>query len=158
MPQIEVTFDIDANGILSASAKDRATGKQQSITITGASTLGKQDVERMVQDAERNAAADRQRREQIDVKNMADSLIYQTEKQLKELGDKVPTADKNRVEGLVRDLREAMGRENVDRMKSLSDDLQQAMMQVGSAVYAHAGSTAAPGGEDVIDADMVDGA
>ncbi len=158
MPQIEVTFDIDANGILSASAKDRATGKQQSITITGASTLGKQDVERMVQDAERNAAADRQRREQIDAKNMADSLIYQTEKQLKELGDKVPTADKNRVEGLVRDLREAMGRENVDRMKSLSDDLQQAMMQVGSAVYAHAGSTAAPGGEDVIDADVVDGA
>jgi molecular chaperone DnaK len=158
MPQIEVTFDIDANGILSASAKDRATGKQQSITITGASTLGKQDVERMVQEAERNAAADRQRREQIDAKNMADSLIYQTEKQLKELGDKVPTTDKNRVEGLVRELREAMDRENVDRMKSLSNDLQQAMMQVGNAVYAHAGSTVAPSGEDVIDADVVDSA
>ncbi|NJM78378.1 MAG: molecular chaperone DnaK, partial [Acaryochloridaceae cyanobacterium RU_4_10] len=136
VPQIEVTFDIDANGILSVSAQDRATGKQQSITITGASTLGKQDVERMVQEAERNAAADRQRREQIDAKNMADSLIYQTEKQLKELGDKVPTADKGRVEGLIRDLHEAMDRENVDRMKSLSNDLQQAMMQVGSAVYA----------------------
>jgi molecular chaperone DnaK len=156
VPQIEVTFDIDANGILSASAQDRATGKQQSITITGASTLGKQDVERMVQEAERNAAADRQRREQIDAKNMADSLIYQTEKQLKELGDKVPTADKNRVEGLIRDLREAMDRENVDRVKSLSNDLQQAMMQVGSAVYAHAGSTTTPSGEDVIDADVVE--
>jgi molecular chaperone DnaK len=109
-----------------------------------------------VQEAERNAAADRQRREQIDAKNMADSLIYQTEKQLKELGDKVPTADKNRVEGLIRDLREAMDRENVDRVKSLSNDLQQAMMQVGSAVYAHAGSTTTPSGEDVIDADVVE--
>jgi molecular chaperone DnaK len=156
VPQIEVTFDIDANGILSVSAQDRATGKQQSITITGASTLGKQDVERMVQEAERNAAADRQRREQIDAKNMADSLIYQTEKQLKELGDKVPNADKNRVEGLIRELREAMDREKVDRMKSLSNDLQQAMMQVGSAVYAHAGSTTTSGGEDVIDADVIE--
>jgi molecular chaperone DnaK len=156
VPQIEVTFDIDANGILSASAQDRATGKQQSITITGASTLGKQDVERMVQEAERNATADRKRHEQIDAKNMADSLIYQTEKQLKELGDKVPTTDKNRVEGLIKELREAMNQENGDRIKSLSNDLQQAMMQVGSAVYAHAGNTASSSGEDVIDADVIE--
>jgi molecular chaperone DnaK len=155
VPQIEVTFDIDASGILSASAKDRATGKQQSITITGASTLGKQEVERMVREAERNAAADRKRREQIDAKNMADSLIYQTEKQLKELGDKVPKTDKNRVEGLIGALREAMNQENGDRIESLSNDLKQAMMKVGNAVYAHAGSTTADRGEDVIDADVI---
>ncbi|WP_404790122.1 molecular chaperone DnaK [Altericista sp. CCNU0014] len=156
VPQIEVTFDIDANGILSVSAKDRATGKQQSITITGASTLGKQDVERMVQEAERNAAADRKRREQIDAKNMADALIYQTEKQLKELGGKVPTAERNRAEGLIGELRKAMDQDNVARIESLSNDLKQTMMQAGNAVYAHAGSAAASGGEDVIDADVVD--
>ncbi|MGB8701717.1 MAG: molecular chaperone DnaK [Thermosynechococcaceae cyanobacterium] len=156
MPQIEVTFDIDANGILSVTAQDKATGKQQAISITGASTLSKQDVERMVQEAERNAAADHKRREQIDAKNMADSLIYQTEKQLKELGDRIQAADKNRVEALLKDLREAMNREDSDRIKTLSNDLQQAMMQVGSAVYAHAGSQTASGGDNVIDADIVD--
>jgi molecular chaperone DnaK len=155
MPQIEVTFDIDANGILSVTAQDKATGKQQAISITGTSTLSKQDVERMVQDAERNAAADHQRRELIDAKNMADSLIYQTEKQLREFGDRVPTTDKSRAENLVKDLREAMNREDSDRIKSLSNELQQAMMQVGSAIYAHAGSRPTSGGDDVIDAEVV---
>ncbi len=167
VPQIEVTFDLDANGILSVSAQDKATGKQQSITITGASTLDKNQVDKMVKDAERNAEADRKRREQIDTKNQADSLVYQTEKQLKDLGDKVPAADKSRVEGLLKDLREAIAQENYDRMKSLSNDLQQALMQVGSAVYAQAGgSTSTPNGtaspdasgssDDVIDADFVE--
>ncbi len=168
VPQIEVTFDLDANGILSVSAQDKATGKQQSITITGASTLDKNQVDKMVKDAERNAEADRQRREQIDTKNQADSLVYQTEKQLKDLGDKVPAADKSRVEGLVKDLREAIAQENYDRMKSLSNDLQQALMQVGSAVYAQAGgssstpndgtasSGASGSSDDVIDADFVE--
>jgi molecular chaperone DnaK len=155
MPQIEVTFDIDANGILSVTAQDKATGKQQAISITGTSTLSKQDVERMVQDAERNAAADHQRRELIDAKNMADSLIYQTEKQLREFGDRVPTTDKSRAENLVKDLREAMNREDSDRIKTLSNELQQAMMQVGSAIYAHAGSRPTSGGDDVIDAEVV---
>ncbi|WNZ26004.1 molecular chaperone DnaK [Leptolyngbya sp. NK1-12] len=168
MPQIEVTFDIDANGILSVSAQDKATGKVQSITITGASTLDEKDVERMVKDAEANAEADRKRREQIDTKNMADSLAYQAEKQLKDLGDKVSAADRSRVADLVKELRQAIDQNNYDRMKALTNDLQQALMQVGSAVYSQAqsGSASASGasgsnadgsdGNDVIDADFVE--
>ncbi len=162
IPQIEVVFDIDANGILAVSAKDKASGKQQSITITGASTLDDREVERMVQQAEAHAAEDKKRRSQIDTKNMADSAAYQAEKQLKDLGDKVPSADKTRVEGLIKDLREAVNQENYDRMKSLTEDLQQALMQVGSAVYAQAGASADTGSgssggssDDVIDADFV---
>jgi len=161
VPQIEVTFDIDANGILSVTAKDKATGKQQSISITGASTLDKRDVESMVRDAEAHAEEDKRRREQIDIRNLADSLVYQAEKQLRDLGDKVSASDKSRVEGLVTDLREAINQDNFDRIKSLTSELQQALMQVGSAVYAQAGRSG--GGEqqgqrsdDVIDADFVD--
>ena len=164
VPQIEVTFDIDASGILSVSAQDKATGKQQSINITGSSTLGKGDVERMVKEAESYAAEDRKHREQVDAKNMADSLVYQAEKQLKDLGDKVPAADRNQVEALVKNLREAINQENYDRIKSLTEDLKQALMQVGSAVYAQAGAGpstgpepygSSGGDEDVIDADVV---
>ena len=163
IPQIEVAFDINANGILSVTAQDKGTGKQQSISITGASTLNKSEVERMVHEAEARAAEDKQRREQVELKNQADSLAYQAEKQLKELGDKVPAADRTRVEELVKTLREAIEREEYDRIKSLSEDLQQALMQVGSAVYAHAGAdttgsqpSGTGGEEDVIDADFVD--
>jgi molecular chaperone DnaK len=167
-PQIEVTFDIDANGILSATAREKATGKEQSISITGASTLDKSEVERMVKEAERNAEEDRRRREQIDTKNMADSVAYQAEKQLQDLGDKVPPADKSRVEGLIRDLRQAIEQNNIDRMKSLTNEIQQALMQIGTAVYSQAGASpnGGPndgtstdhqgGGEDVIDADFVE--
>ncbi|MBE9050824.1 molecular chaperone DnaK [Nostocales cyanobacterium LEGE 11386] len=162
VPQIEVTFDIDANGILSVTAKDKATGKQQSISITGASTLDKRDVEKMVRDAEAHAEEDRKRREQIDTKNLADSLAYQAEKQLKDLGDKVNSGDRTRVEGLVQDLREAINQDNFDRIKSLTNELQQALMQIGSAVYSQAGEQpkgdrgAGGEGEDVIDADFVE--
>ena len=165
VPQIEVAFDIDANGILSVSAKDKASGKEQSITITGASTLDEKEIDRMVKDAESHAEEDRQRRERIDAKNMADSLTYQAEKQLQDLGDKVPEADKSRVEGLIKELREASNQENVDRMKSLTHDLQQALMQFGSAVYSQAQGaaearssdtrSASDSSEDVIDADFV---
>ncbi len=154
VPQIDVTFDIDANGILSVTAQDKATGKQQSISITGASTLDKRDVDNMVRDAQAHAEEDRQRREQIDTKNLADSLVYQAEKQIKDLGDKVSTSDRTRVEGLITNLREAMNQDNFDRMKSLTQELQQALMQIGSAVYAQAGGTTT--GEDVIDADFVE--
>ncbi len=164
VPQIEVTFDIDANGILSVSAKDKASGKEQSITITGASTLDQSDVERMVKDAERNAEEDRRRRDRVDTKNTADSVTYQAEKQLKDLGDKVPAADKTRLEGLIKDLREAIDRDNYDQMKSLTNDIQQALMQIGSAVYSQAGSATTGSNssngkgdsEDVIDADFVE--
>ncbi|UBF24929.1 molecular chaperone DnaK [Kovacikia minuta CCNUW1] len=170
-PQIEVTFDIDANGILSATAREKATGKEQSISITGASTLDKSEVERMVKEAERNAEEDRRRREQVDTKNMADSVAYQAEKQLQDLGDKVPAADKSRVEGLIQDLRQAIEQNNIDRMKSLTNEIQQALMQIGTAVYSQAGASSnggtstenggtstnrQGGGEDVIDADFVE--
>jgi len=165
VPQIEVTFDIDANGILTVSAQDKASGKQQSITISGASTLDKSEVERMVKEAEANAAADRKRREQIDAKNMADSLVHQAEKQLQDLGDKVPAADKSRVEGLINDLKAAINQNNFDRLQSLTSELQQALMQIGSAVYSQAqagsangsaSSSSSQGDSDVIDADFVE--
>ncbi len=148
VPQIEVTFDIDANGILNVTAKDKGTGKEQSISITGASTLPKDDVERMVRDAEMNAAADRERREKIDLKNQADSLAYQAEKQIADLGDKVPPADKAKVEGLVKDLKEAVAQDDGDRMKSLTTELQQALYQVGSNIYQQSGGGAPGGGDD----------
>lgn len=165
VPQIEVTFDIDANGILSVSAKDKASGKEQFITITGASTLDQSEVERIVKEAERNTEEDRKRRERVDTKNMADSVVYQAEKQLKDLGDKVPAADKPCLEGLIKDLREAIDRENYDPMKSLTNDIQQALMQIGSAVYSQVGSASTNGStatngkggsEDVINADFVE--
>ncbi len=170
VPQIEVTFDIDANGILNVTAKDKGTGKEQSISITGASTLDKSDVDRMVQEAEKNASSDKERRERIERKNQADSLAYQAEKQLQELGDKVPEADKTKVEGLVKDVREAVAKEDDEQIKKLTPELQQALFAVGSNIYQQAGGDAAApgaapqdggptppgGGDDVIDADFTE--
>jgi molecular chaperone DnaK len=169
VPQIEVTFDIDANGILNVTAKDKGSGKEQSISITGASTLDKSEVERMVKQAEQNATADKERREKIDRKNQADSLAYQAEKQLTDLGDKVPEADKTKVEGLVKDLREALAKDDDEQIKKLMPELQQALFAVGSNLYQQAGAGpsadgptpdggAAPsgGGDDVIDADFTE--
>ncbi|MCY6489923.1 molecular chaperone DnaK [Leptolyngbya sp. GGD] len=169
VPQIEVTFDIDANGILTVSAKDKGTGKEQSISITGASTLPKDDVERMVRDAEQNASTDKERRERIDLKNQADSLAYQAEKQISELGDKVPADDKTKVEGLVKDLRDAIAAEDFDRIKSLQTDLQQSLYGISQNLYqqaggetpgadpgASAGGGSTPSGDDVIDADFTE--
>lgn len=175
VPQIEVTFDIDANGILNVSAKDKGTGKEQSISITGASTLPNNEVERMVKEAESNAAADKERRERIDRKNQADSLAYQIEKQLAELGDKVPDADKTKVEASIKDLRDAIASEDDDRIKTLTTELQQAFYAVSSNLYQQAGGGGGPtdggfggpggpggpgptgGGDDVIDADFTEG-
>jgi molecular chaperone DnaK len=169
VPQIEVVFDIDANGILNVTAKDKGTGKEQSISITGASTLDKNDVDRMVREAEQNASSDKERREKIERKNQADSLAYQAEKQLQELGDKVPAADKTKVEGLVKELREAVAKEDDEQIKKLTPELQQALFAVGSNIYQQAGGGAAPGaepqdgssassgsGDDVIDADFTE--
>ncbi|MBW4480079.1 MAG: molecular chaperone DnaK [Tolypothrix brevis GSE-NOS-MK-07-07A] len=171
VPQIEVTFDIDANGILNVTAKDKGTGKEQSISITGASTLDKTDVERMVREAEQNASTDKERREKIERKNQADSLSYQAEKQLQELGDKVPEADKTKVEGLVKDLRDAVSKEDDEQIKKLMPELQQALFAVGSNLYQQGGDGATGGaepqdggstssgsgsGDDVIDADFTE--
>jgi molecular chaperone DnaK len=159
VPQIEVTFDIDANGILSVTAKDKGTGKEQSIKITGASTLDKAEVERMVKEAERYAAEDKAKRERIEAKNQAESLAYQAEKQLKDFGDRVPTGEKTKVEGLVRDLRQAINKDDIDRVKSLSEELKQAMYALSSAMYQQSGSstsTSSSGGRDSSDGDVID--
>ena len=143
VPQIEVTFDIDANGILSVTAKDKATNKQQSITITGASTLDKDEVERMVQDAEANAATDKEKSEQIDVKNQSDALVYQTRKQMEELGDKIPGTEKDKLDGLITKLEGAIQSENYSEMKELNESIKNTMMEIGQQVYSQT-----PNGED----------
>ncbi len=172
VPQIEVTFDIDANGILSVTAKDKGSGKEQSISITGASTLSENEVEKMVKDAETNAAADKEKRERIDLKNQAETLIYQAEKQLGELGDKVGAEDKAKVEASSAKLKDAVEKEDFATMKSELETLQQALYAAGAAVYqqaagAEAAAGAAPGGngaaaagasssDDVIDAEFTE--
>ncbi len=135
VPQIEVTFDIDANGILNVSARDKATGKEQRITITASTNLSKDEVERMVREAQAHAAEDRARRELVELKNQADSLAYQSEKTLGELGDKVDSVERGRIEGLIKDLREAISQEHKERIQSLMNELQQAMYRVSQSVY-----------------------
>jgi molecular chaperone DnaK len=167
VPQIEVTFDIDANGILSVTAKDKGSGKEQSISITGASTLSENEVEKMVKDAEANASVDKEKREKIDLKNQAETLVYQAEKQLGELGDKVGAEDKAKVEGFSATLKEAIEKEDYDTMKSTLEQLQQALYAAGAAVYQQAGAEGAPApggdgagagaaGDDVIDAEFTE--
>ena len=134
--QIEVTFDIDANGILSVNAKDKGTGKEQSITITGASTLPSDEVERMVKESEQNASEDKEKRDKIDLKNQSDSLCYQSEKQLKELGDKVAKEDQEKIENLIKDLRGAVQSEEMSTMKELGEKLQNELMEIGKKIYS----------------------
>jgi molecular chaperone DnaK len=167
VPQIEVTFDIDANGIVHVSAKDRATGKEQSMTITGQSTLNKDDIARMVKDAEAHAEEDRQRREEAEVRNTGDSLVYQTEKMLRDQGDKLQ--DKSLVETPLADLRTALNGNDIAAIKSASDRLSQALQTAGQQLYDQAaheasmGTSAASGGsqassndDEIIDAEIVD--
>ena len=161
VPQIEVTFDIDANGILSVTAKDKGTGKQQSITISGASTLPSEEVDRMVRESEQNATADKEKREKIDLKNQADSLCYQSEKQLKELETKIDASGKEKVETLISNLRNAIQSENFDEIKNLSTQLQNELMEMGQKVYSTVendnGKSSASNGtanDSVIDADF----
>ena len=172
VPQIEVTFDIDANGILSVTAKDKGSGKEQSISITGASTLSDSEVEKMVKDAEANASADKEKRERIDVKNQAETLVYQAEKQLGELGDKVDADAKAKVEDKRVKLKEAVEKDDFEAMKTQLEELQQELYALGASVYQQAGAEgAAPGadaagaagasgagnaGDDVIDAEFTE--
>lgn len=141
VPQIEVTFDIDASGILSVTAKDKATNKQQSITISGASTLPKEDVERMVEEAEANAAADKEKSAKIETKNQADSVCYQTKKQLEELESKIDASEKEKVESLLTKLQTAIDTDDTDSMKSLTEEVKQIMMEIGQKVYSQTDST-----------------
>jgi molecular chaperone DnaK len=153
VPQIEVTFDIDANGILSVTAKDKATNKQQSITISGASTLPKDEVERMVKDAETNAASDKEKSEQIDTKNQAEALCYQTKKQLEQLESTITSEEKQKIESLVQQLEEAIKNESFIDMKELIETLKKSVMEVGEKVYQQASPDTATN-EDVIETDF----
>jgi chaperone protein DnaK len=172
VPQIEVKFDIDANGILSVSATDKGTGKQQDIKITGASTLPSDEVDRMVENAEKFADEDKKRRAVIDAKNQADSIVYQTEKQLKEFDDKLPQEIKDKVNAKLTEVKEAIPSEDADKINAAVESLQKEVMEMGQAVYSQAGAAApgaegapgadassggqAAGGDDVIDAEFTD--
>ncbi|TVR99974.1 MAG: molecular chaperone DnaK [Rhodospirillales bacterium] len=148
MPQIEVTFDIDANGIVNVSAKDKATGKEQQIRIQASGGLSDSDIEKMVRDAEDHAAEDKKRKELVEARNHADSLIHATEKSLKEVGDKVPAEDRQAIEQALTDLRTAVGGDDVDAIKSRTESLSQASMKLGEAMYRQSQAEAASGGGD----------
>jgi molecular chaperone DnaK len=141
MPQIEVTFDIDANGIIAVTAKDKATGKEQRISITASTNLNKQDIERMVKEAQANASDDAKRKELVDARNGGDQAIYATENALKELGEKVGGSDRAEAEAQINDLREALKSDDLARIKRASETLQQTAMRIGRAAYG----AAAPG-------------
>jgi len=135
LPQIEVTFDIDANGIVNVSAKDKATGKEQQIRIQASGGLADEDIERMVQEAEQHAEEDKKRREGVEVRNNADSMIHATEKNLKEYGDKVPEDDKKAIEDAVAELKEALEGDDMDDIAAKTEALTQASMKLGEAMY-----------------------
>ncbi len=165
VPQIEVTFDIDANGIVHVSAKDLGTGKQQSMTITGGSALPKDDIDRMVRDAEQFAEADRQRREEADIRNSGEQLVFATEKFLAENGEKVPAETKTDVESKLADLKGALGGSDSAAIRTAADELSRASQAMGTAMYAgqqaEPGAPGAAGGsagahEDVVDAEVID--
>ena len=153
VPQIEVTFDIDANGILSVTAKDKATNKQQSITISGAYTLPKDEVERMVKDAEANANADKERAEQIDLKNQAETLCYQTSKQMEQLESTIPAEEKQKIETLVAELEEVTKKEDYTAMKEKIENLKNTVMEIGGKAYQGEASNTSSG-DDAIETDF----
>jgi molecular chaperone DnaK len=161
MPQVEVTFDIDANGIVNVTAKDKATNKEQQIRIQASGGLSESDIDRMVKDAEAHAAEDKSRRELVDAKNHAEASIHSTEKSLAEFGDKVSAADKSVIEAAVASLKTALEGDDVENIKAKTNELAQASMKLGEAMYkAQQAEGAAPGGEqpraedEVIDAEF----
>jgi len=147
MPQIEVTFDIDANGIVNVSAKDMGTGKEQSIRITASSGLSEKEIQQLVKDAELHAEEDKKKRELVDARNMADSLIYTTEKSVKDLGDKVDPGTKSEIEGAVERLKKAMEGDDSQEIKRLADELTHASHKLAEKMYAHASQSQGPAGE-----------
>jgi molecular chaperone DnaK len=160
VPQIEVTFDIDANGIVHVTAKDKGTGKENTIRIQDGSGLSKDEIDRMIKDAEAHADEDRQRREEAETRNQAESLVNQTEKFLKDSDDKVPAELKTKVEGSIEGVREALKGTDLGAVKSAVEKLTTDSQELGQAIYANAGAeegAATPGGaDDVVDAEVVD--
>ncbi len=163
LPQVEVTFDIDANGILNVAAQDKATGKEQTITITASTNLSQSEVEEKVHEAKRHEAEDRQRKELIEARNTADQLIYQTEKTMRELGDQVPEANRSTIERTVEELRQAKDSDDMARIKQLTEQLQQASYAIGQQMYAQQetasgnGTGQPPHGEQSSDEEFVEG-
>lgn len=158
IPQIEVTFDIDANGILKVSAKDKTSGKEQTVTITGSSNLDKAEIDRMVKEAQTYAEADKQRRQEVEARNEADSLVYQVERQLRDLGEKLAVHEKARIEQLLNDLKTAL-KENspIEKIRSLHSDLQQASYSLSQGAYQNTNRAGTAGGQDrPVDSDVVD--
>jgi molecular chaperone DnaK len=145
VPQIEVTFDIDANGILNVSARDKATGKQQNITITASSGLSKEEIDRMKREAETNAADDARQRESIEVKNQGDSTVYNTEKMLRDYGDKVDATDKQAAETALTELREALKTDDLERIKKSQEAVTQASHKLAEAMYKDVQAKTQPG-------------
>ena len=146
-PQIEVTFDIDANGIVNVSAKDKSTGKEQQIKIQASGGLSDDEIDKMVKDAEANAETDKKKREEVDVKNQADSLVFQVEKNLKEHGDKISSEDKSKIETDLNDLKEAVEKNDLDLIKTKTQELTQSSMKMGEAMYKDQQANGAPGAE-----------
>jgi molecular chaperone DnaK len=150
IPQVEVTFDIDANGILNVSAKDKATGKEQTVKITASTNLNKSDVERMVNEAKKHESEDRKHRELIEARNTGDALAYSAEKALRDLGDKVPPTDRERIEKSIADLRQALKGDDAARVKQLTEVVQQASYALSQQMYAsgqqsgHSGGSTGP--------------
>ena len=142
IPQIEVTFDIDANGILNVTARDKATGREQKITITASSGLSREEIDSMVRDAELHAQEDLQRKEEIEVRNRADSVAYQAERTLRDVGDKVSAGVRSEVEDKVKAVRDALSSNDVTRLRSATDELESAMQRIGQDVYSQNGATA----------------
>ena len=161
VPQIEVTFDIDANGIVHVSAKDRGTGKEQSVTITGGSSLPKEDIDRMVREAEEHAAEDKKRREEADVRNQAEQAVYSTEKLLKDEADKISEETREAVQKDVDAVKEALKGDDIEAVKTAMATLSESGMKIGQEIYAkqqadEAGAQSAPAQDDVVDAEIVD--
>ncbi|MGL4961998.1 MAG: molecular chaperone DnaK [Inquilinus sp.] len=158
MPQVEVTFDIDANGLVNVSAKDKATGKEQAIRIQASGGLSDGDIDKMVKDAEANAAGDKKRREAVEARNHGDALVHSTEKQLAEFGDKVDAADKAAVEAAIADLKAVLSSDDADQIKAKTEALAQAAMKIGEAMYkASQESGPAPEGGEQASAKPDDG-
>ncbi|MEW6524529.1 MAG: molecular chaperone DnaK [Bacillota bacterium] len=161
VPQIEVTFDIDQNGILNVTAKDKGTGREQKITITASTQLSKDDVDRMVKDAEKYAAEDEKRREEVEIRNKADSLAYNVEKNLKEVGDRLPASDRQNVEGRLKELKDALSGTDTERITKATEALQQASYRLAEELYKQQAPPPDEGGragaqEDVMDAEFRD--
>ena len=162
IPQVEVIFDIDANGILNVTARDKASGKEQKVTVTASTNLNKQDIERMVQESRAHEADDKKRREVIDARNTADSMVYQTEKALRDLGDKVPSNDRSNIEAKINDLKSAAQGDDIGRIKSATEQVEQAFHALSQQLYAQGQPQGQPsqGGPSTPppqDGDVIDG-